>query len=325
MQASGHILVYHRVAVPAADPYAICITPERFGEHLSLLVDGYRPMSLTELLRGLDAGDLPPRAVTLTFDDGYADNALTALPLLREVDVPATVFVATATLGTEVEFWWDRLQAVFLTPGLLPQRVALRTGMRPFRADLADDCAYSEDDAQRHAGWVARSEPPPTQRHAAFIRLFRRIQRLDGPAAAAVLESLEAWAGRSASKRGTRRCLSLEDLAAMKDSGLIDIGAHTVRHPRLSKLRRGTRAEEITASRDRLAEIVGPVRHFAYPFGDDAGSVALVRGAGFASACTTRPGAVTSASDRYRLPRMYVGNWPSAELAARLAEASAGR
>ena len=69
-------------------------------------------------------------------------------------------------------------------------------------------------------------------------------------------EILEAWAGRPASDRRSRRCLDLTQLAALRESGLVEIGAHTVHHPRLSKLGRAARLAEIVQSRDRLAELV---------------------------------------------------------------------
>lgn len=320
MSASATILLYHRLATPASDPHAICVSADRFGEQLRLLVDRYHPLPLTDVVRGLDTGDLPANAVSVTFDDGYADNARVALPLLREFGVPATVFVATATLDTGIEFWWDRLQAIFLTAGSLPRRLSLRIGRRPFFADLGDDREYGPADVDRHRRWVAASEPPPTRRHETYLRVFGRMQRLNGAAAAATLKRLESWAGVDTSTRSSRRCVSDGELRAMVDSGLIEIGGHTVNHPRLSKVRRSDRIEEITAGREALVDRVGPIQHFAYPFGDDAGAAALVQAAGFVSACTTVAGSATVKSDRYRLPRCRVGDWSAASLSTRMTE-----
>ena len=59
---------------------------------------------------------LPRRTVIITFDDGYADNFHTALPLLQEADCPATVFVTAGKIGAERDFWWDELERVILVP-----------------------------------------------------------------------------------------------------------------------------------------------------------------------------------------------------------------
>ena len=61
-----------------------------------LLKDGgYRVLPLDEALRLLQAKRLPPRSVTITFDDGFYDFHRHAVPLLEEFNFPATVFLST--------------------------------------------------------------------------------------------------------------------------------------------------------------------------------------------------------------------------------------
>ena len=65
----------------------------------------------------LERGSLPARALAITFDDGYADNATVALPILRRLGLPATFFVATGFLDGG-RMWNDTvIEAVRGAPG----------------------------------------------------------------------------------------------------------------------------------------------------------------------------------------------------------------
>jgi peptidoglycan/xylan/chitin deacetylase (PgdA/CDA1 family) len=101
--------MYHRVATTASDPLELCVAPERFAEHLRLLQTVGEIVPLASLVAE------PPRtglSVAITFDDGYADNALQAAPLIEEHDAHATVFVVAGAVGSRGPFWWDRLAAL---------------------------------------------------------------------------------------------------------------------------------------------------------------------------------------------------------------------
>lgn len=90
-------LCYH--SVHATRSFAL--PPERFEEHLAWLSETCELIpfrSLPEAARG-GSGSRP--AVAVTFDDGYADNHTTALPLLREYGVPATIFLTTGFIDRE--------------------------------------------------------------------------------------------------------------------------------------------------------------------------------------------------------------------------------
>lgn len=65
---------------------------------------GYSFLSPADLLAA--GPDLPGRHAVLTFDDGYCNNRL-ALPILRELGVPALLFVTTGHVDAQKAFWWD--------------------------------------------------------------------------------------------------------------------------------------------------------------------------------------------------------------------------
>lgn len=92
------ILIYHRI-LEQRDPLLPGAPDQRtFARHLRLLQRCFRVLPLELALDLLAQGRLPARALAITFDDGYADNAELALPVLRSLDLHATFFIATAYL-----------------------------------------------------------------------------------------------------------------------------------------------------------------------------------------------------------------------------------
>lgn len=87
------ILMYHRVADVGADPWSIAVSPANFAEHLQVLRRHCEPLPLGKMADLLRERRLPPRAVGLSFDDGYADNLHNALPILEKYDAKATIYM----------------------------------------------------------------------------------------------------------------------------------------------------------------------------------------------------------------------------------------
>ena len=91
-------LAYHGVAdVPLRrDPDRLFVRPEDLKRQIARLREwGYELVPFGRLAAESDRGDL----AALTFDDGFVDNLETLVPLLSELEVPATVFVVSGWLG----------------------------------------------------------------------------------------------------------------------------------------------------------------------------------------------------------------------------------
>jgi peptidoglycan/xylan/chitin deacetylase (PgdA/CDA1 family) len=103
--AAPWVLMYHSIADTEADPLNITVSPATFERQMMWLRrHGLRGTSLSETL---DAGGTgAPGLVGLTFDDGYADFATTAVPILRRYGFTATVYVLAERLGGVNE--WDQ-------------------------------------------------------------------------------------------------------------------------------------------------------------------------------------------------------------------------
>ena len=106
------ILMYHRVTprIAGIARPRLNVTPPRFRSQLvGLLSRGYQAWPLRRVLACSQAGEpLPARVFVVTFDDGYDCIYHHAWPILKELSVPATVFVVTSYLDAERPFIADR-------------------------------------------------------------------------------------------------------------------------------------------------------------------------------------------------------------------------
>ena len=309
------ILSYHRIAEADVDPWDLVVRPDRFAEQLEVIRRLGRPLSLRDLLRSMRGGRIPRRSIVVTFDDGYADNLLQAKPLLERCDVPATVFLTAGTLDASQSFWWERLTAIFLTAGRLPVSLEIEIGGNVHRWTLGRASEYDAEEVLRDRGWRGWHREEPTSRHRIYLDLYRLLQPMRETAREPVLAALRSWAGNgSVPEPDAARVLSHREAALLATGRLIEVGAHTMTHPRLSALNDAEKADEIHRSRKTLEEIVSqPVTSFAYPYGQpgdyDEQSVAIVRRAGFTVACANVPGPVTRDSNVFELPRFHVSDW----------------
>jgi peptidoglycan/xylan/chitin deacetylase (PgdA/CDA1 family) len=102
------ILAFHKVS-PDPHPFFEPVHPDIFDQQMEFLSRHYRVMPLMELVERNRIGDVPDRAVAITFDDGYRDNYDFAFPILRKYRLPATIFVSTGVIETGELLWHDRI------------------------------------------------------------------------------------------------------------------------------------------------------------------------------------------------------------------------
>jgi peptidoglycan/xylan/chitin deacetylase (PgdA/CDA1 family) len=273
------ILIFHRVLaehdpILPGEPSAA-----EFDALLGHIKRRFTVLPLADAVARLYRNALPPAPLAITFDDGYADNFVVAAPLLKKHALPATIFVATGYLDHTCMFN-DVVIAAF--------RSTEREHVDLGAIGLGSHTLASIGD-----------------RRVAIEKILRQLRFEPGAdrdrKAQVILEAT-----------GTRAPAGLmmtPDMVRSLERYGVDVGAHTVSHPVLSRIADEDARREIRESKAILESLVGRrVDVFAYPNGrpnaDYRGEhVRMVREAGFACAVSTKWGAASPRSDILQLPR----------------------
>lgn len=274
------VLIFHRV-LPVCDPlFPDEVHAARFDGLMRLVARGFNVLTLGEALAAREAGRLPPRALTITFDDGYADNAEIALPILHRHGLKATFFVATG----------------FLDGGRMFNDSVIETLRRTNaeRIDLSD------------FGLGSLTMSTVQERRTAIDTLLQKVKYLDLQAREAAITLLHRLAGHP--DLPGNLMMRSDQVRQLAKAGM-ELGGHTVQHPILRVLPDAQAEAEIVRGRSHLQALIdSPVEVFAYPNGQpgqdyDERHVAMLRRLGFRGAVSTALGTVTDGSDRFQLPR----------------------
>ncbi len=290
LQRRLSIVLFHRVlpqpdALLPDEPDAV-----RFDEQVRWLADTFDILPAGEAAARLFAGRLPPRALSITFDDGYRDNALYALPVLQRHGVRATFFVTTRHLDGGM-MWNDRVIAA----------------VRAWPGERMDLSAHGLDVVSLR------------DRSAAVRELLPRIKYLPP----GQREALSTRLMRDSGAEDVRLMMDAAEIRTLHAAGM-EIGGHTESHPILTALPDDVAREEIARNKATLEDIIGePLQTFAYPNGTpgrdyDARHVTMLRECGYRYALTTAKGTSTHASDPLQLPRFTPWDRQRAKYLARM-------
>ncbi len=292
------ILIYHRV-LARPDPLQPALPDAlTFERHMRWLCRCCRVLPLAEAVACLHDGTLPARAVSITFDDGYADNAEVALPILLRLRLPATFFIATGYLDGG-RMWNDTIIETIRRWPYARLVVPGRDGPAIATADEG-------------------------QRRAAIPQVLGALKYVEP---AARIEAAHALAGGLDELTALPRpMMTRAQVRALTEAGMT-VGAHTHTHPILTRLPIKEAEGEIAQSRETLEAITGAgVTLFAYPNGVPGRDysvehVALLRRLGFRAAVTTSTGVARPGNDPLQLPRFTPWDRPTWRFLVRFAHA----
>lgn len=270
----GGIIAYHDVTQAPFSP-SMHVSIRTFAEHLAFVISaGYQLIPLTELIARRLAGRSVRRCVALTFDDAYHGVLEFALPVLRRLAAPATVFVATGYVRAKgaARYWWDRVNwVVERADPVISGQMLDALGQASASSDQMRATLCGTYGGRLNSEWN---------------EVIAAAERVTG----AVPE----------------RSLTEAELGDLARDDLIDFGCHTDSHPALPALPAREQRDEIASSYAWLKERLPRVRPFlAYPYGlYDRTTISAARAAGMEAAFSIEGRAAGSHFDLYSCPRI---------------------
>jgi sugar transferase (PEP-CTERM/EpsH1 system associated) len=283
------ILTYHRILPLAqARSYAfqsMVLPRDEFEQQIAHLARHYNILSLPDAVARLREGTLPPKAVAVSFDDGYRDNFEYAWPILSKFQVPATFFLVTDVLDGRQVLWWDEIAVAI---GLLASKEAPLDALPEWvREALGDDWRERPKRAAGRVVWAMNHVP-----RAGRIIAFAAIREVAG----------------TSSEDRARLMLSWDEAREMLRGGAT-FGSHTCSHAFLDELADEEAFREIAGSTSRLREMLDPsIRWIAYPRRPAlSGGAALLRKAGIEAAVSADIGINGPGVDPLALRRIDSG------------------
>lgn len=286
------ILAYHRVLddAPAAfafDEELISATTGAFRQQMDFVRRNFNVINFQQLYECERAGRAwPERALIVTFDDGYRDNYANAFPILKEMRLGATIFLAASHINQAKLFWWDLIAYCFKQTRR-PSVTFSEIDAAPFALDSSHERRKAVD---RVLEWIKRV--PEDAKNSFLARLHEQLD---------VALPSDLAAGMH---------LSWEEVREMAAGG-IEFGSHTMTHPVLANVSAAQLKDEVCRSKTILErELRREVVSFSYPVGgrsDFNQSVKqAVKECGYRFAVSYQEGIAEKASDHYSLPRIHV-------------------
>jgi peptidoglycan/xylan/chitin deacetylase (PgdA/CDA1 family) len=280
------ILMYHSVMNdPSSEQMTlggIIHSTQVFRGQMELVARHFNAVSLDDVLLFLKGKKtLPPRAVVITFDDGYADNYQAAKDILSPLGIPAVFYVVVDCIERQRLPWPSLLRHAFLT---------------------ARKESWSESGGTE---WPLASTE---QRIQAFDRASEHCSKLAGTPQEEYVESLREEFG-TAPIPSHRPMMTWQEVRGLARTGHT-VGSHTMTHPNLAYVtEKDARAELLGAKNKLEQELAAPVVHFSYPcpalqphWGDR--TVSASREIGYQTAVTTNGGLVRRHDDPLSLRRI---------------------
>jgi len=276
------VLMYHRVVDnPFVDhdqtELGLIVSTAVFEKQIAYLSRNYNVIplqTLAEVLR--DGGQLPPRTVAISFDDGWRDNYTHAYPILRKYNVPATIFLTTDFIGTKEVMWFHQVGLILGSGRLSAHQIVdiVRTEV----------CKGSELLPQ----WL--SDSTKAIEIVSDLSLFLdNLKPFDFLLVRRIIDSLMLGANLSMKDWQNNEWIMTWDDVRAADPQIIQFGSHGQSHQIMTGQKREELEKELVESKNVIEkQLDRSIGLLAYPNGDyNSDVIELTRAAGYMAAFAT--------------------------------------
>lgn len=277
------ILSYHRILPYSHPEYnkmqpGMVVSDEAFRRHLLWLKKWFDIVSFLDFRKGV-AGRKKPLCI-ITIDDGWVDNYTYAFPILKELNIPATIFLVSNMLDTDKYFWPEKLS--LLLDNTLAKVLLKKYLSEQYASELMD-----------------------------FNNVDEVVELLKSKRDEDIIENLENIEEKLVESGLTlnthRQILNVSELKEMYESGLVNYGSHTANHIRLDKVSMSKVQQELNESKKQLEAMLDiTISTFCYPNGSYTDDVVDEVSKIYAEACSTNKGWVGMNCNKCKLNRILL-------------------
>lgn len=260
------ILLYHSIVPDDSPPErwmaGRALTRTAFERQIVWLSDHYPIVSLTDYIDSLKQPKYAKhKIIAITFDDGFDITFQCAFPILFERKIPAAIFISTGHIEKGELLWFSYLKA------------------------LCFDCKYTVVEVDHHTYSLQ------TQKLREHARGQLRLLAKTSGSPSNFCRNLSQRYPLDLNMKPCYAGMTHKQIKIASESGILELGAHTMTHPFLSQLSRHEQEEEILGSRNILSELTNKeILYFAYPGGEyNHDTLELMKSAGFKAAFAVIP------------------------------------
>jgi peptidoglycan/xylan/chitin deacetylase (PgdA/CDA1 family) len=272
------IIYFHHVFEQKNEYHPDDITAIEFDKKIKHLKKHFNVLTLPQAMKLLKAKRLPPKALVITFDDGYQDNFTVAAPILKKHNCPATFFISTSGVE-EGCLWNDKVEQLLNS-----------TTMTSISKDIIGESITIKN---------------KNDKIRAFQQLLSKLKFLSHEKRNLQLQKL---ANELGNVEFTRTMMTTKQITKLHQDGFT-IGAHTHNHTILTTETIDDCQQELLNNKKSLEALINDkIKFIAFPNGlferdFNVKHCEIARKMDFSAGFSTNDGGAISSSNSYTTPR----------------------